>query len=172
MITKQQEDSIIIMHDENLTLASYYRLKYFYFINPEDVAKDAFSYLPKFFYEENKKRRMNWSPQGIATLFESILYVILKHTSPYTDYLAIEGGQKAFFGENLISFRDNEEHIEYYKIIRNAFRFSILHHCIIQSLYKNLAKENINTPTFNMKAGHYSRFQRGYFEQCDGKKKQ
>lgn len=151
------------MQDKDVNLCLYYRLKYFYFIDPEDAAREVIDNI-------NKKELSKWSLQDVTELFDSIFYIIIKYTSPYTDYLDIEGGQKAFFGEYLYNLHQHPSRIEYPKIIRNGLRLSILHHCIIQSLYKNLAQESETLSRFNINARHYSRFQKGFFEQCENQK--
>ena len=63
------------MQDKNVNLCLYYRLKYFYFIDPEDAAREVIDII-------DRKELPKWSLQDVTALFDSIFYIILKYTSP------------------------------------------------------------------------------------------
>ena len=143
---------------ETFDINVYYRLLYFYFIKPESVVEDVKNIITA------KKYTEGLSEENLPSLFDDIFETILKYSSPYTDYLNVSGGQNAFFGENFYQLNGRSYVGSNSVITRNALKFSLLHHCIIQSFYKELEKSTNPTFRYEMTARYYSRFQCGYFE--------
>lgn len=150
-----------MIHTKKSIEEIYYRLSYLYFIKPESVVEE----IKKTISVPDGKSELSLAE--ITTLFDEIFKAILKYSSPYTDYLAFSTGQRSFFGENLS--KDGSQSISYSNpfVIRNALMLSLLHHCIIQSLYRSLEAETENSFRYDMNARHYSRFQEGFFSLSD-----
>lgn len=146
------------MNSDNFT-DIYYRLQYFYFIQPEPLLKIIQS---KASYKEHLE---NPSSEHLTALFDDIFTTIFRYSHYYTQYLNPNTFTNSFFGEGPL-LMDKQK--SYRSGSCNLIRLSLLHHCIIQTFYnllKNIHQDK--TSDYKMNSKHHFLFQNGYFGNLD-----
>lgn len=147
----------------------YYRLKYHYFIDADNITEEILA--SKQFKNYNKKTSVD-SPcfeLAFEELLDLIFKTILEYSKPYTDFLDhSQKSHQSFFGEGFLSMPPCTHDLgaDYSTSSYKLLNLSIENHFILESFFKYLSGTEPNhfkkTICFNSKDSHY--FEYGYFD--------
>lgn len=148
----------------------YHRVKYLYFINPDNLLNTIISSKE---FKEYTLLSQNFAapkPDAFSELLDYIFSSILKASKPYTDYLDAQNNSHSFFGEFIpleeISEIKNTENFNwsYTSGATSLMQISLQNQLIIDSFFALLKKDP--TPIKEIRLTHLydDFFQYGYFD--------
>lgn len=153
---------------------NFFKLYYFFLINPDNVLSDVLKSeeYQKYIHQSNIS-----APDSslLTSLFDAIFRIIFRHTLPYAEYLDNRNpSTTGYFGESFF-FLDNFPEHQHSKSGRTPspsysqgflylLQFSILNHCIMQSMYHCLEHHTEASQKKKLNAANDYLFSKGIFE--------
>lgn len=146
----------------------YYRLKYYYWINPDDILSKIKESNAYQFYQEEASS-LTPDPEAFEDLLDMIFETIFEATLPYTNYLNPECCFDHFFGENDIYLKDIPNITEPISLNRSytagaqsLMKLSLFNHLVITTYFQLFQKLQPKSFSLTKEFHHY--FNHGFFE--------
>lgn len=125
--------------NNNLLSQKYYRLKYFYHINPDKIAA--------------KLKNSQASDQDVASLFHAIFKAIIPECKLFSEYILSDSSLPAISFFNDIYPHDTV--CANPKTLVALCRTSLFHHCILHGFENLLSNIKLNNPNVDVKFNHF-----------------